>query len=529
MSDFDIIIRGGLVIDGSGKEGKVADIGIKGDRIEAIGDLRNQHPVRFIDAKGLTVSPGFIDVHAHSEFTLLAEPKGSSKVMQGVTTEINGNCGLSAAPLFGRARQQREGDLKELGIKDRWSTFRDYLSILERNGLGLNFVTLVGHGNIRASILGYDDREPTEGEMVRMKGLIEDALKEGAYGLSTGLCYPPGVYSSTEELIELSKVVSRFKGIYSSHLRNEGDSLLDSIEEAIRIGKEAGIPVEISHLKTSGERNWGKIDSVFKVIEDARDNGLDITCDRYPYIASSTDLDAILPSWTYRGGIEEELKRLKDSRVREGIKKEILSRHPDKGYWEGVKIASLSSQDNKWMEGKSLSYISSKIDKDPVDALFHILVEEDLRVSAIYFSMSEDNLRRILKKPYIMIGTDSSALSTSGITAKGKPHPRGFGTFPRILGRYVREESVLSLEEAVYKMTFSPAKRYGIKGRGLVKEGYYADLVVFDHKRIIDRATFDNPFGYPDGIIYVFVNGIPVVEEARLNEALPGRILRRNV
>lgn len=526
MGSFDIIIKDGLLIDGSGRKGEVIDIGIRGDKIGAISNLDRSKAKKVIDAKDLVVSPGFIDSHAHSEFTLLAEPKGSSKVMQGVTTEINGNCGLSAVPLLSVAMEQREGDLKELGIKERWTTYRDYFPILERNGLGLNFATLVGHGNLRASVIGYDDRKPSNEEMYGMKGLLEEAIKDGACGISTGLCYPPGVYSSTDELIELSKVVASYRGIYTSHLRSEGDRLLEAVEEAIGIGKEAGIPVQISHLKTSGEKNWGKIDAIFSLIEGARDKGVDITCDRYPYTASSTDLDAILPSWTYEGGNEKELEKLKSSKFKEKIRREILKGHPEKDYWESVNVSSVSSQKNRWMEGKNLSSISREINKEPVDTLFHILIEERLRVSAIYFSMNEENLRRILKKPYTMIGTDSSARSEAGITAKGKPHPRGFGTFPRVLGRYVREEGILSLEDAIYKMTYFPAKRYGLKRRGLIREGNYADIVIFDQERINDKSTFNDPFIYSDGIGYVLVNGVPVVEGGNLKDSLHGRVLR---
>lgn len=528
MSDFNIIIRKGLLIDGSGKEGMVNDIGIKGDKIEAIGDLKNHRAEKFIDAKGLAVSPGFIDTHAHSEFTLVADPRAEGKVMQGVTTEINGNCGLSAAPILGEAAGQREGDFEQYGIKERWSNFKDYFSILERKGLGLNFRTLAGHGNIRASVIGYDNRKPMEVEMARMKSLLDEALKDGASGISTGLCYPPGVYSTTEELIELSKVVSSHGGIYASHMRSEGDNLLESIGEAMRIGKEAGIPVQISHLKTSGEKNWWKIDSVFELIEDEKNSGLDITCDRYPYIASSTDLDTILPSWTYEGGNEKELERLKSSKVQRVIKEEVILGHPGKDYWERVIVASVSSEKNKWMEGKSLGYISNEINREPVEMLFQVLIEERLRVTAIYFSMNEENLKKILKKPYIMFGSDSSARSADGVTAKGKPHPRGFGTFPKILGRYVREEKILSLEEAIRKMTALPAKRFGLKGRGLVREGYYADIVVFDPEKIIDRSTFGNPFRYPEGIVHIFINGVPVVEDGRHNGNLPGKMLRNS-
>lgn len=523
---LDLAIKDGLLIDGSGSEGRVIDIGIKGDKIEAIGNLNESLAEKVINAKGLVISPGFIDPHSHSEFTLLANPRGESKVMQGVTTEINGNCGLSAAPLIGESREQREGDFEELGIKKRWATFGEYFSILESKGLGLNFATLAGHGNIRASVIGYNDRHPSKEEMQKMELLLEDALRDGAIGLSTGLCYPPGVYAAIGEIINLSKVVSKYNGIYTSHMRSEGDKLLESVEETIRIGKEAGVPVHISHLKTSGEKNWGKIDALFDLIDGARNKGIDITCDRYPYTASSTDLDAILPSWTYEGGMQKELERLESLKVKESIKKEILIKHPEKEYWESVNVSSVSSQKNKWMEGKSLSYISSQINKDPVGTLFHILSEERLRVSAIFFSMNDENLKRILKKPYTMIGSDSSARSDNGITAKGKPHPRGFGTFPRVLGKFTREDGVLKLEEAIYKMTGFPAKRFGIKQRGLIKEGYYADIVIFDPEKINDRATFEVPFHFPDGISLVLINGMAVVEEGRVKDVLPGRVLR---
>jgi N-acyl-D-amino-acid deacylase len=523
---LDIVVKDGLMIDGSGREERVIDVGIKGDKIEAIGNLNENLAGKVINARGLVVSPGFIDSHSHSEFTILADSRAKSKVMQGVTTEINGNCGLSAAPLIGESREQREGDFKELGIKERWTTFSDYFSILERRGLGLNFATLVGHGNIRASVIGYNDRHPSKEEMRKMEVLLEDALKDGAVGMSTGLCYPPGIYSSTEEIIGLSKILPKYRGIFTSHIRSEGDRLLESVDEVIRVGKEAETPIHISHLKTSGEKNWSKIDALFDLIDGSRDEGVDITCDRYPYIASSTDLDAILPYWTYEGGSEKELKRLKSSRVQKRIREEVLQEHPEKNYWERVNVASVSSQENKWMEGKSLAYISSQINKDPVDTLFHILIEERLRVSAIYFSMSEENMRRILKKPYTMIGSDSSTRSDNGITAKGKPHPRGFGTFPRVLGRYVREEGILTLEEAIYKMTGFTARRYGIKSRGLIREDYYADITVFDPERINDRSIFDNPFLYPDGIVYVIVNGIPVVEDGELKGTLPGRVFK---
>ncbi|MDP2276760.1 MAG: D-aminoacylase, partial [Nitrospirota bacterium] len=491
-----------------------------------------QNSKKVIDAKGLAVSPGFIDTHAHSEFTLLADPRAEGKISQGITTEINGNCGLSAAPLYGKALEHREKDIAELGIKERWSTFEEYFRILEGRDIALNFVTLAGHGNIRASVIGYKDKEPTASELKKMRALLQKTIDAGAIGLSTGLIYPPGIYSDTEELIELCKVLSQkprtsiSKLIYTSHMRSEGKGLIESIKEVIRIGKEADVRVHISHIKTSGKENWDKIDEAISLINSARKRGIKVTCDRYPYTASSTDLDTILPSWTYEGGSEEELRRLKSSQVLEKIKKEILHGHPDNDYWTKVSVSSVSSQKNKWMEGRTLTFISGRINNSPVDALFKILIEEKLRAGAIFSSMSEDNLERFLSLPYAMIGSDSSARSRTGLTCKGKPHPRGFGSFPRFLGKYVRDGKLMSMSEAVHKITMFPARTFGINGRGVLKKGAFADIVVFDPERIIDKATFDKPFLKPEGIYYVIVNGLPEVAKGEITGATAGKILR---
>ncbi|MBI3379013.1 MAG: D-aminoacylase [Nitrospirae bacterium] len=537
MKKIDLLIKNGTIFDGTGAELFEADIGIARDKIAFIdknSKFKIQNSKKFIDAKGLAVAPGFIDTHAHSEFTLLADPRAEGKLLQGITTEINGNCGLSAAPLYGEAFEHREKDLAELGIKERWSTFEEYFRILEGRGIALNFVTLAGHGNIRASVIGYKDTKPTASELKKMQALSQKAIDAGAIGLSTGLIYPPGIYSDTEELIELCKYLngnSKFKNqnskfIYTSHMRSEGKGLIESIKEIIRIGKEANIKVHISHIKTSGKENWHKIDEAISLINSARKRGLKVTCDRYPYTASSTDLDTILPSWTYEGGAEEELRRLKSPSVLEKIKKEILHGHPDNDYWKKVSMSSVASQKNKWMEGKTLSYISRKINKSPVDALFKILIEERLRAGAIFSSMNEDNLKRFLSLPYAMIGSDSSARSRTGLTCKGKPHPRGFGSFPRFLGRYVRDNKLMSMTSAVHKITMLPAKTFGINGRGVLKKGAFADIVVFDPERIIDRATFDKPFLKPGGIYYVIVNGLTEVAKGEITGATAGKILR---
>lgn len=533
MKKIDLVIKNGTVFDGTGKEPFQADIGVAGDKIAFINmvsgvryQVSKTRGEKVIEAKGLAVAPGFIDTHAHSEFTLLADPRAEGKLFQGITTEINGNCGLSAAPLYGKALEHREKDLKELGIKERWSTFEEYFRILEGRRIALNFVTLAGHGNICASVIGYKDKKPTASELKKMQALLQKTIDTGAIGLSTGLIYPPGIYSDTDELVSLAKSLSKDRLIYTSHMRSEGKGLIESIKETIRIGKEANIKVHISHIKTSGKENWNKIDEAISLINSARKRGIKVSCDRYPYTASSTDLDTILPSWTYDGGTGEELRRLKNPEIQEKIRKEILYEHPDSNYWTKVSVSSVSSKKNKWMEGKTLSYISRKINKSPVDALFKILIEEKLRAGSIFSSMSEDNLERFLSLPYVMIGSDSSARSRTGLTCKGKPHPRGFGSFPRFLSRYVMNKRLMSMTSAVHKITMLPAITFGINDRGVLKKGAFADIVVFNPDRIIDRATFDKPFLKPEGIYYVIVNGLLEVAKGEITGATAGKILR---
>jgi len=539
MNKIDMLIRNGLIFDGTGSEPFKADIGIASDKILFVDKKAKVKADRIIDAKNMAVAPGFIDTHSHSEFTLLADPRAEGKVCQGITTEINGNCGLSAAPLYGETLHQREEDLKELDIRERWARFNQYFHILEEQGIAINFLTLAGHGNIRASVIGYEDKLPDDIELKKLKTLLKKAISEGALGLSTGLIYPPGVYSKTEELIELCKVLSESYnpppfskggrggfGIYTTHMRSEGDKLIESIEETIRIGKEAGIKVHISHIKTSGKENWHKVGRVISLMEESRKEGVSLTCDAYPYTASSTDLDTVLPAWVYSGGREGELKRLKNSTIREKIKKQILDVHPLKNYWKKIYISSVSTEKNRWMEGRSLHSIAGIKGKGPVEILFDILIEERLMVSAIFASMHEGNMKQFLSLPYCMIGTDSAARSFSGPTYKGKPHPRGFGSFPRFLGKYIRDENLMSMSEGIRKITSLPAQTFGIHKRGMIKRGAYADIVIFDHEKIIDRATFKNPFLRPEGIRYVFINGVPALWEGHLTDSKSGKILR---
>lgn len=523
---INLLIKNGIVFQN--RENKAAfqkaDIAVEGDRIKAVGNLSGADAVTTIDIEGLYVSAGFIDTHAHSEFSLLADGRAEGKISQGITTEINGNCGLSAAPLYGQALERREDELNALGIKERWHTFDEYFDILSRRGIALNFATLAGHNNLRASVAGYSDKDPSKTDMNKMTALLKDAIASGAKGLSTGLIYPPGCYSKRAEIIELAKTASDCNGIYTTHMRDEGDKLLDAIDEVLDIAKEAKIHVHISHLKTSGEKNWNKLKEVYEKIEKAHKNGISVTCDRYPYTASSTDLDALLPSWVYEGGHKEELRRIKNEQER--LKGEISASFTEDYCWKSVRISSINSDKNKWMEGKSLLDISRSLEKTPMDTLFHILIEEDLYVGAIFFFMSDENLKSILQRPYTMIGSDSTARSFDGITAAGKPHPRGFGSFPRVLSKFVREENVLTLSEALYKMTVLPAKTFGIKERGSIKEGYFADIVVFDPDKVADLADFDEPFKKSDGIYHVFVNGTPVMLDSKFTGAMPGRILR---
>jgi len=475
------------------------------------------------------VAPGFIDVHGHSEFTLLADPRAEGKLCQGITTEINGNCGLSAAPLFGAVMERRRSDLDDYGIEERWSSFEEYFALLGNRTIGLNVCTLTGHGNLRGCVTGYDDRGLSPEELRQMGMLLRQTVREGSIGLSTGLIYPPGMYADRQELIDLCTVLMKDGSspcVYATHMRSEGDRLIEAVRETVDIGRRAGIAVHISHLKTSGERNWHKLSEALSLIEAAQAEGIRVTCDRYPYTAASTDLDTVLPSWTYEGGTEDELRRLRDPEARGKIKAEIQSRVTDTTYWERIVITSVASEKNRWMEGKDLLRIAREERCEPVDLLLGILVEETLRVGAVFFTMSEENLRTILSRSYVMLGTDSSARSFGGPTCKGKPHPRGFGTFPRFLGRYVRRDLASDMSEAVRRMTSLPARTFGIVGRGVLRAGAYADVTIFDPRAVCDRATYAEPFTRPDGIHFVIVNGVPAVWEGECTGSRAGRILR---
>lgn len=527
MKKFDILICGGAVFDGSGNPAVQADVGISGGRISFIGRAQKDDAASVIGADGFYVTPGFIDTHSHSDFTLLADPLAAEgKLFQGVTCEVNGNCGLSGGPLIGAARQQRESDLAQYGIKERWEGLGQYLDILERRGLLMNFATLTGHGNLRASVIGYADRAPSGQELNEMAAHLEASLKAGAIGLSSGLIYPPGAYSRTEELVALAragKSAAAGNFIYATHMRSEGDSLIEAIGEAVTIGRAAG-RLQVSHMKTAGRQNWGKLSQAIEAMEEARASGLRASADRYPYTAASTDLDTILPAWAYEGGSTEELARLKDPATLGKIAGEIQK---DALYWESVYISSTPNGADKWMEGKSLGEIARAEKKSPLEMLFHVLVKGEVRVQAIFHSMNEDNLRRLYRLPWVMVGSDSSARSFSGPSVTGKPHPRAFGTFPRFLKRYTIKEGLLGMEEAVRKITSLPADTFGLAGRGMIREGFVADIAVLDPGPLADTATFEEPFQKARGVEHLIVNGEAVITGGALTGKRPGRVLRK--
>ncbi len=529
---YDLVITNGRIVDGSGGPGYKADLGIKGDRIAHIGNLSRAPATRKIEARGLVVAPGFIDMLGQSETYLLIDPRGMSKVMMGVTTEITGE-GESIAPVNAVQIKEQADFLKRYSLTIDWRTLDEYFKRLERQGTGLNLGTFVGATQVREYVIGYDDRPPTDAELDQMRKLVAEAMRDGALGLSTSLQYVPARFAKTAELIELAKVARQYGGIYATHQRSEANALDASLNEVFEIARSARIPVEIWHLKTAYKKNWGRMPHVLNRIREARATGLDITADIYPYIAGSTSLSACLPPWALEGGTEKMLGRLRDPAIREQLKKDISVDHKD---WEniylgsggpgGVLISAVVNRELDSLQGKRISEIAQEQKKDPIDALFDLLIADHGQTSAIYFMMSEDDMRAAMQAPFVSFCTDSGSRATDGPLAGSKSHPRGWGSYPRILGRYVRGERLLLLEAAIHKMTAAPAARVGLRDRGLLRPGMFADITVFDPLKVIDRATFESPNQYPEGIEYVFVNGQISVDKGQRTSALAGRALR---
>jgi N-acyl-D-amino-acid deacylase len=531
-NDFDTIIRNGLVVDGSGRAAFNADVAIKGDRIVRIGDLQKATADRVIEAHGMVVSPGFIDMLGQSETYLLIDPRAMSKVMMGVTTEITGE-GESIAPTKERLIKESEDFNRRYNLNVDWRSLDEYFKRLAKQGSGVNLGTFVGATQVREYVVGFDNRPPTPAELEEMKTLVAQAMKEGALGLSTSLQYVPARFAKTDEIVELAKVAHQYGGIYATHQRSEANALDSSLQEVFEIARRAQIPVEIWHLKTAYKKNWGRMPEVLKKIEAARAEGLDVTADVYPYIAGSTSLSACLPPWALEGGIEKMLARLRDPATRERLKKEISSEATD---WEniylgsggptGVLIGSVVNRDLEALQGKRIAQIAKEQQKDPLDTVFDLILADHGQTGAIYFMMNEDDLRAAMRAPFVSFCTDSGARANDGPLAGAKSHPRGWGSYPRILGRYVSEEKLMSLEQAINKMTGMPAKRVGLVDRGLLREGNFADVVILDPKTVIDRATFEMPNQHPEGIKYVFVNGQVSVDDGKRTTALAGRGLR---
>jgi dihydroorotase/N-acyl-D-amino-acid deacylase len=529
---YDLLIKNGLVIDGSGRPGYIADVAIVGDRIVRIGNLKNISAAREINAGGMVVAPGFIDMLGQSETYLLIDPRAMSKVMMGVTTEVTGE-GESIAPVNERLIKEQEDFNRRYKLTVDWRTLGEYFSRLEKQGSGVNLATFVGATQVREYVVGFDNRPPTPAELEQMKQLVAAAMKDGALGLSTSLQYVPARFAKTDEIVELAKVARQYGGIYATHQRSEANALDESLAEVFQIARQAQIPVEIWHLKTAYKKNWGRMPEVLAKIRRARSGGLDITADIYPYIAGSTSLSACLPPWALEGGTEKMLARLRDSSIRERLKKEITT---DSKEWEniylgsggasGVLIGSVVNRDLEAMQGKRVSQIAEEQGKDPLDTLFDLILADHGQTGAIYFMMSEEDMRAAMRAPFVSFCTDSGARANDGPLAGSKSHPRGWGSYPRILGRYVRDERLLTLAQAIHKMSGLPAARVGLRDRGLLRSGFYADLTIFDPQRVLDRATFEMPNQHPQGIKYVVVNGQISVDDGQRTPVLAGRVLR---
>ncbi len=529
---YDVIIKNGKIIDGSGNPWVSGDVAILGDRIAKIGKLNGTNARRIIDAHNLVVAPGFIDMLGQSEMALLIDNRSLSKLSQGITSEITGE-GNSIAPQNALTLSDLQPELDHYHLTVDWTRLDGYFARLEKSGTPLNIGTYVGAAQAREAVLGDVDRAPTPEELDKMKALVAEAMQQGAFGVSTALIYPPGHYAKTEELIELAKVAGHYGGIYATHMRSEGQSETAALDEALRIGREGRLPVEIFHLKVIGKPRWGTMPKIARTIQAARDSGQDVFADMYPYVAGGTALASSLPPWVADGGAEKRLERLKDLATRARIKQEMATEHPN---WEnlylgsggasGVIVSGVVNPDLKKYDGKTLAQVAKEQGKEPLDALMDLVIADKAQTGAIYFIASENDLRCGLQQPWTSIGLDGSETSLDGPLFDPHSHPRAFGSMPRFLGHYVREEHLLPLEQAVRKITSLPAQRERLRDRGLLREGFFADITIFDPATIIDKATYENPAEISEGVKFVFVNGKLEYEGGKLTGTNAGRILR---
>jgi len=532
LPPFDIVIINGHIVDGTGSPWYSADVGIRAGKIAAIGNLSEASRTRTIDAHGLVVAPGFIDMLGQSEKTILVDPRLPSKIYQGITTEITGE-GDSAAPLNDFIIQADHSKFEHYRITPDWRTFRQYFARLEKQGIGINLASYVGATQVRRMVLGDDDRQPTLQQLEQMKELVRQAMKDGTVGVSTALEYAPAPYAKTEELIALAGEASKFGGIYATHMRNESDAVLPAIDEALEIGRQAHIPVEIWHLKVAGKENWGRMPEVVAKINAARATGVDVSANTYAYPAWYNDFSAFIPQWAHDGGNTKLVERLKDPVTRTRIRRDMET--PSQAWdneWQeipgpgAILIGVVHSPELLPLQGKTLAEVAKIWNKDPVDALFDLLIQDQALTEVAVFGMSEPDVALALQQPWVSIDNDSSGTSPEGILGQEHPHPRAYGTFPRILRKYVREEKRLTLEDAIRKFSALPAQRMRLADRGVLKAGMWADVVMFDPATVRDLATFENPNQLSQGMVYVLVNGVPVIDQGKMTGALPGKVLR---
>ncbi len=528
---FDLVIRNGHIIDGTGSPWYSGDIGIINGRIAQIGVLSGAPAKRVIDAQGRVVAPGFIDMLGQSELSILVNPHLPSKIFQGITTEITGEGG-SVAPLNKRLIAADRGGFSHYKVKPDWLTFREYFARLEKQGMGINLASYVGATQVRRVVLGDVNRAPTAAELEQMKALVREAMQQGAVGVSTALQYAPAPYAKTEELIALAAEAAKFGGIYSTHMRSEGDSIDDALDEAFRIGREANIPVEIWHLKAAGKQNWSRMPEIVSRIEAARASGVDVSADTYAYPAWFNSFSAFIPPWAHDGGEMKMVERLKDPAMRARIRKEMMTADSSwDNEWqeipgpEAILVSVVQNPKLLPLQGKTIAQIAEAQNKDAIDTIFDLLID-DPGMSVAVFAMSEQDIALALKQPWVSVDNDSQGTSPDGLLGKEHPHPRAYGTFPRILRKYVREEKLLTLPDAIRKFSALPAQRLRLTDRGVLKQGLWADIVVFDPEKIRDVATFENPNQLSEGMEYVLVNGVPVIEAGKMTDALPGKVLR---
>ena len=529
---FDVLIKNGQIVDGSGNAAFTGDVGIVADSIAAIGDLTGAHGAIEIEASGLVVAPGFINMLSWAVDALIEDGKSQSDIKQGVTLEVFGE-GSSMGPLNEEMKKDKKDSQGDIKYPINWTTLGEYLEALVKKGVSTNVASFVGATTLRVHTVGYENRAPSEEELEQMKALVRQAMEEGAMGVGSSLIYAPAFYSSTEELIALCQVAAEYDGMYISHLRSEGNQLLESLDELIRIADEANIRAEVYHLKMAGKNNWDKLDAVVSKIDSARKAGLTITTNMYTYTAGATGLDASMPPWVQEGGYDKWAERLTDPKIRDKLKIEMVTPTNE---WESLMMGVASYDDMlligfkndslKYLTGKSLAEVAAMRNTSPIETAMDLVVQDGSRVGTVYFMMSEENVKKKIALPYMSFGSDAASYAPEGVFLKSRSHPRAFGNFARLLGKYVRDEKIISLEEAIYKLTTLPATNLKIKKRGALKEGYFADLAIFDPNKIQDHATYDKPMQYATGMVHVLVNGIPVLKEGEHTGALPGQVIR---